>query len=106
MDQYAQIFGGEAQMRQTMRPNAERQVKTQVMLAKIAEVEGIEIPDEEIEAEYNRMAASYSMDVADVKARMGAEDVKTDLLARKAAALVADNAVAVAPKTEEAPAEA
>ena len=106
MDQYAQIFGGEAQMRQTMRPNAERQVKTQVMLAKIAEVEGIEIPDEEIEAEYNRMAASYSMDVADVKARMGAEDIKTDLLARKAAALVADNAVAVAPKTEEAPAEA
>ena len=106
MDQYAQIFGGEAQMRQTMRPNAERQVKTQVMLAKIAEVEGIEIPAEVIEAEYNRMAASYSMDVADVKARMGAEDVKTDLLARKAAALVADNAVAVAPKTEEAPAEA
>ena len=106
MDQYAQIFGGEAQMRQTMRPNAERQVKTQVMLAKIAEVEGIEIPDEEIEAEYNRMAASYSMDVADVKARMGAEDVKTDLLARKAAALVADNAVAVAPKTEEEPADA
>ena len=106
MAQYAELFGGEAQMRQTMRPNAERQVKTQVMLAKIAEVEGIEIPDEEIEAEYNRMAASYSMDVADVKARMGAEDVKTDLLARKAAALVADNAVAVAPKTEEAPAEA
>ena len=106
MDQYAQIFGGEAQMRQTMRPNAERQVKTQVMLAKIAEVEGIEIPEDEIEAEYNRLAAAYSMDVEDVKSRMGAEDVKTDLLARKAAALVADNAVAVAPKTEEAPAEA
>ena len=106
MDQYAQIFGGEAQMRQTMRPNAERQVKTQVMLAKIAEVEGLEIPDDEIEAEYNHLAAVYSMDVEDVKARMGAEDVKTDLLARKAAALVADNAVAVAPKTEEAPAEA
>ncbi len=102
MDQYAQMFGGEAQMRQAMRPNAERQVKTQVMLAKIAEVEGIEIPDEEIEAEYNRLAAAYSMDVEDVKARMGAEDVKTDLLARKAGSIIADNAVAVAPKTEEA----
>ena len=101
MDQYAQIFGGEAQMRQTMRPNAERQVKVQVMLAKIAEVEGIEISDEEIEAEYNRMAAAYSMDVADVKARMGAEDVKTDLLAKKAGELIAENAVAVAPKSEE-----
>ena len=101
MAQYAELFGGEAKMRETMRPNAERQVKTQVMLAKIAEVEGIEIPDEEIEAEYNRMAAAYSMDVDDVKARMGVEDVKTDLLARKAAAVIAENAVAVAPKTEE-----
>ena len=88
-------------MRQAMRPNAERQVKTQVMLAKIAEVEGLEIPDDEIEAEYNHLAAVYSMDVADVKARMGAEDVKTDLLARKAGNLIAENAVAVAPKTEE-----
>ena len=101
MAQYAELFGGEAKMRETMRPNAVRQVKTQVMLAKIAEVEGIEIPDEEIEAEYNRMAAAYSMDVDDVKARMGVEDVKTDLLARKAAAVIAENAVAVAPKTEE-----
>ena len=101
MAQYAELFGGEAKMRETMRPNAERQVKTQVMLAKIAEVEGIEIPDEEIEAEYNRMAAAYSMDVDDVKARMGVEDVKTDLLALKAAAVIAENAVAVAPKTEE-----
>ena len=102
MAQYAEIFGGEAQMRQAMRPNAERQVKTQVMLAKIAEVEGIEIPEDEIEAEYNRLAAAYSMDVEDVKSRMGAEDVKTDLLSRKAAAVIADNAVAVAPKAEEA----
>ena len=106
MSQYAEIFGGEAQMRQAMRPNAERQVKTQVMLAKIAEVEGLEISDEEIEDEYSRVAASYSMSVEDVKARMGAEDVKTDLLARKAGNLISDNAVAVAPKTEETPAEA
>ena len=106
MDQYAQIFGGEAQMRQAMRPNAERQVKTQVMLAKIAEVEAIEISDEEIEAEYARLSDAYSMKVEEIKARMGAEDVKTDLLARKAGSLIADSAVAVAPKTEEAPAEA
>ena len=105
MDQYAQIFGGEAEMRNAMRPNALRQVKTQVMLAKIAEVEGIEIPDEEIEDEYRRLAAAYSMDVEDVKARMGAEDVKTDLLARKAGALIADNAVAVAPPAAEEPNE-
>ena len=101
MDQYAQMFGGEAQMRQAMRPSALRQVKTQVMLAKIAEVEGIEIPDEEIEEEYRRLSAAYSMDVEDVKSRMSAEDVKTDLLVRKAGALIADNAVAVDPPAAE-----
>ena len=105
MAQYAELFGGEAQMREAMKPNALRQVKTQVMLAKIAEVEGIEIPDEEIEDEYRRMAATYSMDVEDVKARMSAEDVKTDLLARKAGELIADNAVAVDPPAAEEPNE-
>lgn len=102
MEQYTQIFGGEDKMREAMRPNALRQVKTQVMLAKIAEVEGIEISDEEIEAEYERMSQMYSMEVDEIKARMGAEDVKTDLLARKAGNLIADSAVAVAPKAEEA----
>ena len=101
MEQYTQIFGGEAQMRAAMRPNALRQVQVQVMLAKIAEVEAIEVTEEEIEAEYERMAGVYGMEVAEIKERMGAEDVKTDVLARKAGNLIADSAVAVAPKTEE-----
>lgn len=105
MEQYTQMFGGEQKMREIMRPNAERQVKTQVMLAKIAEVEAFEISDEEIEKEYDRMSEIYGMPAADIKARMSAEDVKTDLLARKAAELVAENAVAVAPAAAEEAAE-
>lgn len=105
MEQYAQFFGGEQQMRDAMRPNAERQVKTQIMLAKVAELEALEIADEEIEAEYERMSQMYSMEVAEIKTRMGVEDVKTDLLARKAAELVAENAVAVAPAAAEEAAE-
>ena len=100
MEQYAQFFGGEQQMRDAMRPNAERQVKTQIMLAKVAEVEALEIADEEVEAEYERMSQMYSMEVAEIKTRMSVEDVKTDLLARKAGNLIADSAVAVA-KSEE-----
>lgn len=102
MEQYTQIFGGEAQMRAAMRPNALRQVQVQVMLAKIAEVEAIEVTEEEIEAEYERMAGVYGLEVAEIKERMGAEDVKTDVLARKAGNLIADSAIAVAPKAEEA----
>lgn len=101
MEQYAELFGGEDKMRDTMRPNALRQVKMQLMLAKIAEVEEIEVSDEEIENEYVRISEAYSMDVDEVKARMSAEDVKTDLLARKAGNLISDSAVAVQPKTED-----
>lgn len=102
MEQYTQMFGGEEKMREIMRPNAARQVKTQVMLAKIAEVEAFEISDEEIEKEYERMSEVYGMPADEIKTRMSAEDVKTDLLARKAAELIAENAVAVAPAAEEA----
>ncbi len=106
MEQYAQFFGGEAKLRETMRPNALRQVKVQVMLAKIAEVEAIEVTDEEIEEEYGRMSENYFMDVEEVKSRMNAEDVKTDVLARKAGNLIAESAIPVAPKAEEKPEEA
>ena len=41
------------------------------------------------------------VDLVEEGTRMGAEDVKTDLLARKAGALIADNAVAVAPPAAE-----
>ncbi len=106
MEQYTQIFGGEAQMRAAMRPNALRQVQVQVLLAKIAEVEGLEASDEDIEAEYDRMAKAYGMEIDEIKERMGVEDVKTDILARKAGNLIADTAVAVAPKAKEEAAEA
>ena len=70
-------------------------VKAEIILEKDADLSLFE-------DEYKRLAAAYSMDVEEVKARMAAEDVKTDLLARKAGSLIADNAVAVAPKAEEA----
>ena len=64
--------------------------KAEAIIAQLEQSEAISLD------EYKRLAAAYSMDVEDVKSRMGAEDVKTDLLARKAGALIADNAVAVA----------
>ena len=86
---------------------ADRKAEQEKLLAEIdAAVAALSAAEEEIEDEYKRLAAAYSMEVEDVKARMAAEDVKTDLLARKAGSLIAENAVAVAPKAEEAPEEA
>ena len=53
MDQYAKMMGGDmSTMRNAFRPAAEKQAKANVTLAKIVEVEGITVTDEDIEAEF------------------------------------------------------
>ncbi len=96
---YAQMMGGNMDaIRTSLRPNALNTVKTNVMLNAIVDAENIEVSDEECEEEYKKLAESYQMDVEKVK---GLVDIKGDLQIRKAAKLVAESAVAVAPKTEE-----
>ena len=102
MEQYAQMMGGDlSTMRNAFRPGAEKQAKINVTLAKIAEVEGITVTDEDLEAEYQAMAEQYSMDVAKIKEMVPVDEIKTGLQTRKAVKVIVDSAVAVAPKVEE-----
>ena len=96
---YAQMMGGNMDaIKTSLRPGALNAVKTNVMLNAIVDAEGIEVTDEECEEEYKKLAESYKMDVEKVKELV---DIKGDLQIRKAAKLVAESAVAVAPKAEE-----
>jgi trigger factor len=88
-------------MRNAFRPAAEKQAKINVMLEKVAEVEGLEVTDEDVEAEMAAMAAQYELEVAKVKEMVPAEEVKANLKTRKAVKVIVDSAVAVAPKAEE-----
>ena len=63
----------------------------------------LEVSDEEVEAEYQSLADTYQMELEKVKALAGADSLRQDLLVRKAAKLVAEAAVPVAPKAEEEP---
>ena len=102
MEQYAKMMGGDlSTMRNAFRPAAEKQAKTNVMLAKIAEVEGITVTEEDMEAEFNALAEQYSMEVEKVKSMVPAEEIKASLETRKAVKVIVDAAVAVAPKKEE-----
>jgi trigger factor len=95
------------QLRENMRPNAERQTRYSLILDKVAKLEGFEVSDEEVEAEYAERAEKYMAEVDDVKAESSAEAVKSQLLARKALRFVVDNAVALPPPPpEETPADA
>ena len=102
MEQYAKMMGGDlSTMRNAFRPGAEKQAKINVTLAKIAEVEGITVTDEDLEAEFQAMAEQYSMDIAKIKEMVPVEEIKSGLETRKAVKVIVDAAVAVAPKTEE-----
>ena len=102
MDQYAKMMGGDVStMRNAFRPTAEKQAKVNVMLEKIVEVEGISATDEEIEAEYQELATNYQLELAKVKEMVPVEEIKSGLTTRKAIKVIVDNAVAVAPKSQE-----
>ena len=106
MEQYAQMMGGDvATMRNAFRPAAEKQAKINVMLEKIAEVEGISVSDEDIAAEYDAMAKEYELEVEKVKSMVSAEEIKTNLETRKSLKVIVDSAVAVAPNAKEEAAE-
>ena len=102
VEQYAKMMGGDlATMRNAFRPAAEKQAKINVTLEKIAEVEGIAITDEDLNAEYEALAAQYELELDKVKGMVPAEEITNSLKVRKAVEVIVDNAVAVAPKTEE-----
>ncbi len=106
MDQYAKMMGGDLNtMRSAFRPAAEKQAKISVTLEKIAEVEGLEVSEEDLTAEFDALAKQYSMEVEKIKEMVPEEEIKGNLKTRKAVKVIVDAAVAVAPKTEEAKTE-
>ena len=102
MEAYAKMMGGDvATMRNAFRPQAEKQAKINVTLEKIVEVEGITVTDEDIEAEFNALAAQYELELSKIKEMVSVEEVTETLKNRKAVKVITESAVAVAPKTEE-----
>ncbi len=80
-------------LREQMRPQAERQVKARLALEKIAELENIEATEADIEAEYEKIAAAYGIELEQVKASIDTEAIAADMKVQKAMQLVKDKAV-------------
>ena len=99
LEAYAQMMGGNMDtIKNSLRPGAANVVKTNVMLDAVVDAEKIEISDEEIEAEYAKLAEAYKLDVEKVKEILDVKGMTGDLQVRKAAKLIAESAVAIAPK--------
>ena len=102
MEAYAKMMGGDVStMRNAFRPQAEKQAKITVTLEKIVEAEGIEVTEEDLNAEFETLAKQYELEVAKIKEMVPVEELTASLKTRKASAIITESAVAVAPKAAE-----
>ncbi|MBQ2942156.1 MAG: trigger factor [Clostridia bacterium] len=109
MKLYLQYTGmTEEQMKEQMKPSAKAQVLGSLVLEKIAEVEGLEATDEDVEAEFNKIAEVYKMEKDKIRELMNAniETMKEDIVRNKALDILAANAKQVAKKAAKKAAEA
>ena len=105
-EQYLQMFGmSMEQFKAQSRPGAEKQIKSELALSKIAELENITVTDEDKDKEYQKMADMYHVEVESVKEFFDVEVLTDSILMTKAADFVIANAVALPEPKEEEKAE-
>ncbi len=94
LDMYLEYAGTTLDgMKEQLRPDAERQVKSELVLDAIAVAEAVEVTDEELEEELEKMAAMYQMEVEQLRNYVGdegIENLRLDLASGKALELVGD----------------
>ena len=101
-DQYLKMTGmEEAKIMADAKEPAANQVKMDLAIRAIIKAEGLEVSDEEVEAEMKNVADKYGMDLDTVKKYLRSEDVKEQVMREKVIKVVADSAKAVAPEAKE-----
>ncbi len=95
-EQYLSYMGSDIeQFKVMMRPNAEKQVKANLILEAIVKKEAFEVTDEMLDEKLKEMAEMYHMDVNKLKETIGtneAENLKEDMKMEKAVALLVESA--------------
>ena len=97
VEQYFQFTGlSEEKMMEEMRPQAEKSIKTRLVLEAIVKAENIEVSDERVEEELTKMAEAYQMEVEKLKEFMGENEkkqIKEDLAVQEAITLLVNESV-------------
>lgn len=94
LDEYLQLTGMTIdQLRDEYEPQAKKEVTLRLALEKIADMEDIQISDEELDEALTQFAGEMKVPVEFVKARIPVEDYRTDMRVQKAVELIKNNAV-------------
>ena len=95
MEQYLQFSGMTVDgLKEQVRPEALSRIQSSLVLEQIAKEENIEVSDEEVDAEIEKMAANYGMEADKLKEYMGdaeKDSMKRELSITKAVDLIMDN---------------
>ena len=96
LEQLLQMTGrGLDELREERRADAERLVKSSLVLEAIAEKENVEANDADVDDELEKMAAMYNMEVEKIKSSLretDIEDIKGQIKIRKTLDLLVENA--------------
>ncbi len=97
LELYFQFSGqDEEALRGQMKEEAEQRVRGNLTLEAIVKAENIEVTDEEVNAELEKMADAYNMTVENIQAALGSLDgLKSDIQIRKAVEFLVENRVSV-----------
>ncbi|QRA17797.1 trigger factor [Staphylococcus shinii] len=103
LETYFQISGqDESQLREQMKDDAEERVKTNLTLTAIADAEEVEVPDDDIDKELEKMSGQFNISVEDIKQTLGNTDiVKNDVRIQKVIDLLVDEAKLVEPSKDD-----
>ena len=97
LEQYFQFTGlSEEKMMEEFKPEAEKRIRTRLTLEAIVAAENIEVSEERLDEELQKMADSYKMEVDKLKEYMGENEkkqMKEDIAIQEAVTLIADAAV-------------
>ena len=95
MDQYMQFTGMTIdKFKEQVRPDAIKRIQSSLVLEQIAKEENIEVSDADVDAEIEKMAAAYGMDVEQLKGYVQdaeKESMKKDIAVQKAVEFIMDN---------------
>ena len=106
LNTYLKYTGGSLdKLREEFRPRAEKQVKARLALEKIAELENLTATEEDIEAEFTRIAEAYNISVEEVKKAIDPAAIAEDMKVKKAMDFVKENAAIGAAAPKKAPAK-
>ncbi len=97
LEQYFQFTGLDSKkFLEQMKPQAEKRIRTRLVLEEVVKAENLTASDEELEEEMKKMAEQYQMELDKVKEIVGEEEkkqIRMDLAVAKAVTLIADSAV-------------